>query len=168
MNIRDLVPRGSKRRTPVRRVEDTDLFSFHREMNRLFDDFFSDAGLMPGWGVGHERAGGFTPRVNVAETEKDLKVVAELPGMDEKDVTVEVDDQSITIRGERKEEREDKGESWHRVEYATGSFQRVIPLPVDVNGAQAQASFKKGILTVTLPKRPEVEGQKKRIAITAG
>ncbi|MCE9614278.1 MAG: Hsp20/alpha crystallin family protein [Lentisphaerae bacterium] len=168
MSIRDLVPRGIKRRTPVRRLEDNDLFSFHREMNRLFDEFFSDAGLLPSGGADREGSGRFSPRVNVAETDTGLKVVAELPGMDEKDVTVEVDDQSITLRGERKEEHEDKQENWYRVEHTYGSFQRVIPLPAEVNGAKAEASFKKGVLTVTLPKRAEVEGKKKRIAITAG
>lgn len=169
MTIRDLVPKlgHGRDRMPVRR-EDADPYrGFQREMNRLFDDFFSDAGLMPRWGE-IERgmsADLFSPRVDVSETDKEVTVSAELPGMDEKDITVELDDAALTIRGEKKEEHEEKGKNWYRREQSHGSFHRVVPLPAVVEGDKAKAKFKKGILTITAPKREEEQAKRKTIEI---
>lgn len=167
MGIRDLVPRLGRGNAPARASENSDLFSFHREMNRLFDDFFGGQGQLPTWA--DERGVGdlFTPRVNVLETDKEVKVEAELPGLDEKDVTVEVDDDVITISGERQDERQDKHDQWRQVETHYGRFRRVMTLPAAVEGEKARAFFKKGILTVTLPKRPQAERPRKRIAIAS-
>lgn len=166
MSILDMVPRTAKRRALARRAGDSGLFSLQREVNRLFDSAFSDMALSPmHFDTSDLTAEGFTPRVNVSESEKELSVVAELPGMDEKDVTVEVDKESITLRGERKEEREDKRANWHIMEHTYGTFLRVIPLPVEVKGDEAKAVFKKGVLTVTLPKRADAASTRKRIAI---
>jgi len=167
MSMRDLVPRWGKTNTPARSLEDGDLFSFHREINRLFDSFFSQAGLMPTLPNEEATAGSFTPRVNVSETDKDIRVVAELPGLDEKEVTVEVVDDAVIIRGEKREEREEKDANWHRVEHRYGSFHRIVPLPVTVDDGNAKAAFRKGVLTVTLPKRPDAESKRKRIAVKA-
>ena len=76
-------------------------------------------------------------------------------------------DETVTIRGEKREEREEKDANWHRVERRYGSFHRVVPLPTAVDDGNAKASFRKGVLTVTLPKRPEAEGKRKRIAVKA-
>lgn len=168
MSMRNLVPSEFRRRSPVRRVDERGISSFHQELNRLFDSFFRDAGLSSRWEGDWETAGGFVPRVNVSETDTDVKVVAELPGMDEKDVSVEVLDQALAIRGERKEAEEDKRANWYRVEHRYGSFERLVPLPADVDAARAKAAFKQGILTVALPKRPETESKTKRIPITTG
>ena len=167
MNIRSLVPRTMGRRAVARPQEDSGLVYFQREINRLFDTFVDDAGFGPWRGETGSSGDGFIPAVNVAETDRELKVVAELPGLDEKDVTVDVDDGAVTIRGERKEECEDREANWYRVERRYGSFQRTIPLPVEVVGDEAKAAFKKGVLTITLPKRPEVERKRKRIDIQA-
>ena len=115
MAIKDLVPKIGRGREhmPVRREEHEPFRDFQRQMNRLFDDFFSDVPLAFRWGERGLAAAGFNPRVDVSETDKEVKVSAELPGMDEKDITVEMDDAAITIRGERKEEKEDKGKNWY-------------------------------------------------------
>jgi len=140
---------------------------FQRQINRLFDDFFSDFALAPRWWGGERELApvGFTPRVDVCETDKEVRVSAELPGMDEKDITVELDDAAVTIRGERKEESEDKGKNWYRREQSYGSFYRMIPLPASVDGEKATAKFKKGVLAITLPKREEDRSKRKSIKI---
>jgi HSP20 family protein len=101
----------------------------------------------------------------VAESDKEIRVSAELPGMDEKDVSVEMDDASITIRGERKGEKEEKGKNWYRREQSYGSFSRVVPLPANVEGGKAKATFKKGVLTIAVPKRAGEEPKRKTITI---
>jgi HSP20 family protein len=167
MAIKDLVPRlgHGRERMPVRRGEFDPFRDFQRQMNRLFDDFLSDFPLAPRWGESDFAAAGFNPRVDVSETDKEVKVSVELPGMDEKDITVEMDDAAITIRGERKDDREDKGKNWYTREQSFGSFHRIIPLPASVDGAKAGARFKKGLLTVTVPKREEHQAQRKAIKI---
>jgi HSP20 family protein len=167
MAIKDLVPKFGRGRdnVPVRRGEYEPLLDFQREMNRLFDDFFTDFPLAPRWGERDLPSAGFSPRVDVSETEKEVRISAELPGMDEKDITVEMADEAITVRGEKKEEKEDKGKNWYRREQSYGSFHRVIPLPASVDGEKAKAKFKKGVLTITVPKREGERPDRKTITI---
>jgi HSP20 family protein len=134
-------------------------------MNRLFDDFLTDFPLPSRWGERELPSPVFSPRVDVSETDKDVRVSAELPGMDEKDITVEMDDSAITVRGEKREESEDKGKNWYRREQSYGSFHRVISLPATVQGDKAKAKFKKGKLTITVPKREEEQPKRKTIMI---
>jgi HSP20 family protein len=168
MAIRDIVPKFGRGREhlPARRGEWNPFSDFQREMNRLFDDFFSDFAPAPRWG-GKETAvsAAFSPRVDVSETDKEVKVSAELPGMDEKDITVEMDDAAITVRGEKREEKEEKGRNWYRKEQVCGAFHRVIPLPASVNGEKARARFRKGVLTITVPKREEQQTRRKTVTI---
>lgn len=168
MAIRDLVPTfGKQRKALARRPTEGDpLRRFQDEMNHLFDDFFAGQDL-PLW-PGHSEASAlsaFTPKVNVSETDREVTLSAELPGMDEKDVTVELDDNAITIRGEKKEEKEEKQAGWTRREQVYGSFHRAIALPATVDGQAAKAKFRKGVLTVTAPKREPDKSNRKRIAI---
>ncbi len=107
----------------------------------------------------------FTPRVDVSETDTEVTVAAELPGLDEKDITVEMEDGYLSIRGERKDEKEDKGRNWYRKERSYGTFHRAIALPAEVDGEKAKAKFAKGILTITMPKREEEQSKRKTIAI---
>jgi HSP20 family protein len=150
---------------PGRRGESDPFKDFQREMNRLFDDFFTDFPLAPRWGERELSPAAFNPRVDVSETDKEITVSAELPGMDEKDISLEMDDASVTVRGEKKEETEEKGKSWYRREQTYGSFHRVVPLPTTVVGEKAKAKFKKGVLTITIPKREEEQAKRKTIAI---
>lgn len=167
MGIRDLVPkfgRGREHMT-VRRGDWDPFRDFQREMNRLFDDFFTEFPLATQLGEKRSANSAFSPRVDVSETDSAVTVSAELPGMDEKDITVEMDDASITVRGEKQEEKEDKGRNWYSREQTYGAFHRVIPLPSSVDGAKAKAKFKKGVLTITVPKREELQAARKAIAI---
>ncbi|MBB4039912.1 HSP20 family protein [Microvirga flocculans] len=134
--------------------------TLHREMNRLFDDVFSRfeggmpslLGRMPTW-----------PSIEAVETDKDVRVSAELPGLDEKDVEVLVDDDVLTIRGEKKAEAEDKERRFSERYY--GRFERVIPLPFAVEDDKVEASFNNGVLTVTLPKSAKAQEKAKRIPV---
>lgn len=167
MTIRDLVPRIGRGREamPARRGEEDPFRDFQRQMNRLFDDFFSEFPLASRGGGRDLAPARFSPRVDVSETDKDVKISAELPGMDEKDITVELNEAAVTIRGERREEKEDKGKNWYSREQSYGVFHRVIPLPSSVDGDKASAKFKKGLLTVTVPKREERQPKSKGIKI---
>ncbi len=136
--------------------------TMRREMDRLFENLSREFGWpMP------ERAGAIVPSIDVSETDSELKVEAELPGVDEKDVEVSVVDNVLTIRGEKKEEREEKKKDYHLVERSYGSFARSITLPFAVEPDQAKATFKNGVLTITLPKPPEVKEKLKKIPVSA-
>jgi HSP20 family protein len=169
MTIRDLVPKlGRDRDRMLARRGEFDAFTeLQREMNRLFDDFFTDFSPVTRWGAWDRGLAGepFSPRVDVSETESEVRISAELPGMDEQDISVEMDDTAVTLHGERKAESEEKGKHWCRKEQSYGSFQRVIPLPAEVDGERAKAKFKKGVLTVTAPKREPSPAKRKAIEI---
>jgi HSP20 family protein len=144
-----------------------DLFSeLHREMDRLFEDAwrgFGDLGA-PAGGVGGHR---LQPRIDVAETDKDVEVTAELPGLDEKDVEVTFADGVLTIRGEKKSERKEEGKGFYLAERSFGSIHRSIQLPQGIDAEKVSAEFSKGVLTVKAPKLPEVQSNVKKIAIKA-
>jgi HSP20 family protein len=162
-NILPLKRRNDK--LAVRREYYDPMVAFQNEMNRMFDRFFEDPfGLEV-----FERSplGEFSPRIDVSETEKEYKVVAELPGMDEKDIQLTLEDDALIISGEKKAESEEKGKNFHRIERSFGSFTRAIPLPTAVEADKVDAEFKKGVLTVTLPKPPSAVKASKKIDIKA-
>jgi len=121
---------------------------FRDEMNRLFDSFFRGFDLEP-FDV---QGGMFSPKVDVVETETEIRVSAELPGMDEKDIDVSLTKDALTIKGEKKVEKNESDKDYYRMERSYGSFSRTIPLPVQVDPDQVSAEFRKGVLTVVLPK----------------
>ena len=167
MSIKDLVPRFGRESAPARR-EDVDPFrDFRREMNRLFGEFFGDYSLAERGREPGETFAGFVPRVDVSETDREITVSAELPGMDEKDIAVELQDDVLILRGEKKTEREEQGKNWFRREQSCGSFHRAIELPAGVDAAKAVAKFKKGVLTVVAPKREEERTKRKTVPIRA-
>lgn len=167
MSIRDLITRKDRDVAAARTGRDDPFAEFHREMNRLFDDFFTDFSVAPSWNTGLMTAGAFNPRVNVSETEKDVVIEAELPGLDKKEVNIELQDNAVVIRGEKKEENEEKDKRWHRVEHSYGSFQRVVPLPAGVDTGAARAEFKKGLLKISLPKIEKEIEKRKSIEISS-
>ena len=136
-----------------------DLTDMQKEMNRLFDDFFGErrTGMTEGQWV---------PAVDVSETESELVVRAELPGMTHDDIEVNLQDNVLTLRGEKKQEKKEDKENFHRLERSYGSFTRSFSLPAGVKQEDIKAIFKDGILEVSLPKTEEVKP--KKIAITAG
>ena len=162
--LRDLIPWG-RERTSVpslyERDQVTPFLTLHREMNRLFDEAFRDFatpaffGRMRSW-----------PSVEVAETDKDMRISAELPGLDEKDVEVLMEDGALIIRGEKKSEVDDKERQFSERYY--GRFERRIPLGFEAEGDKVEAEFNNGVLTVTLPKSAKAQAAAKRIAINSG
>jgi HSP20 family protein len=161
MAVRDLIPR-MRSRAPVSRGESVNpLAAFHEEMNRLFDDFWRD---FDGMGTSLMPSVGF-PRVEVIETESEVRVEAELPGMEERDIEVLLHNGVLLLRGERQSANEDK----HRrvSERYYGQFERRIVLPAEVDGDRVVAWFQKGVLTVTLPKTAQAMEDVKRIRINA-
>lgn len=161
MTNRDLVPFW-KKTLPIRRDDfEKPFFLFRREFNRLFDKFFCDVEF----GTAENRFVTFNPSVNVVDSENEIKISAEVPGMDEKDIDVSINRDTLIIRGEKKEEQEDKGKNYYRMERYYGSFSRSIPLPVEVDKDKAKAELKKGILTITLPKTQKAISETKRIAV---
>jgi HSP20 family protein len=127
----------------------------HSEVDRLFDDFargFAWPRMGRGVFPSAPAATMMSTRVNVAETDSAYEIEAELPGLDEKDIEVNLADDILTISGERKEEQEDKKKDYHVMERRYGAFRRSFELPANVAEDKIEAKFSKGVLTVTLPK----------------
>jgi HSP20 family protein len=168
MAFRDLIPWSrQENRLPVpvsaERGRDNDthpLLSLHREVNRLFDDVFRGFGV-PAF-AGFDRTAGW-PHVELGETDKEIRVTAELPGLDEKDVEITVEDGALTLRGEKRSEVEDKDRGYTECSY--GRFERRIGLPKGVDRDQANATFRNGVLTVTLPKTEAANENVRRIPV---
>jgi HSP20 family protein len=166
MTMRDLVHRG-RRDAPARREAESPFLALQDEMNRVFDRFFHGFPAVGGEG-GDWPAGGFSPRVDVSETDNDVRVTAELPGLDEKDIEVSITRDALTIRGEKKEEKESGKEGYFHTERYFGAFTRTIPLPREVVTDKAEATFRKGVLTVTLPKTEEVKSETRKVEVKGG
>jgi HSP20 family protein len=159
MPMRDLIPWNRTREMrPARREGFSPFMTLHREMDRLFDEALRDFDFSPF----RSQQGMGWPSIEVTQTDKDVKVIAELPGLDEKDVQVELAHGLLAIRGEKKTETEDKDRLFSERYY--GRFERRIPVE-DVDEDKISASFKNGVLTVTMPKVPEAQSNVKRIAI---
>ena len=166
---RKLIPwRRERTELAAQREEDNPFLSLHRSMNELFDDFFKDfEGAFRGspWTALTRSAGTATPRVDVSETDEEVTVTADLPGLEEKDIAVTLDNDVLTIRGSRKEEREEKKKNYHLMERSYGEVQRSILVPGSVDKEKVKASFKNGVLKVAMPKLPEAKTTAKKIQI---
>ena len=162
MQLRDLMPiRRKERDVSVRREEEHPFFALQRRMNEMFDSFFRDFEGEP-FGEWRDQ---FVPTIDVKEDDKELTVTAELPGMDEKDIDVLLERNALTLKGEKKEEKEEKDKNYWHMERRYGSFQRVIPLPEGVDTDKATASFKKGVLHITVPKTEQAKAAVKKITV---
>lgn len=150
MKLRSLMPVG--RDKGLTRWEGGPFADLQREIDRLFDDFTRG---MPSLGVT-----ALTPRMDVTETDGELELTAELPGLEEKDVQINFADGVLTIRGEKKVEKEEKDKKYRMVERAYGSFERALELPSGVDPDKIQASIANGVLTVKVPKPAAVQGKK--------
>lgn len=162
MAIKDLMPWSKRGGALARREGDDPIIALQRDMNRLFEDFWKRFETAPFAATGGDFTG---PRADVAETDKAIEVTVELPGMDEKDIEVSLADDVLTVKGEKKAEREEKQKGYHLSERSFGSFYRSIPLPAGVATDKISAEFRKGVLTVTMPKTPEAAARTKRIAV---
>ena len=166
MNVRDLIPWGrSNNQIPtVFRDDDRNPFlSLHREVNRLFDDVFRGFdGRLP-TSASLASINGVWPSVEISETDKEIKVTAEIPGLDEKDIEVLLNDGVLTLKGEKRSETEEKDKQFS--EHFYGRFERRIPLGIEVEEDKIEARFKNGVLNIVLPKSAKAQSQVKRIAI---
>ncbi|HIJ64297.1 MAG TPA: Hsp20/alpha crystallin family protein [Rhodospirillaceae bacterium] len=161
MDVKNLVPWKRNKTEPATGLEDegSPFLALHREVNRLFDDFFHGFdspmvrnGWLSGW-----------PKMDIADNGKDIKVKAELPGMDEKDIEVTLHDGMLTLKGEKKAENDGR----HYSERWQGRFERSLALGPDIDPTKVSAVFKNGLLTVTVEKKPEDQRAVKRIPISS-
>jgi HSP20 family protein len=134
-----------------------ELDKMRSEMDRLWDAFFE--------GRPRVREGEWVPSLDVSETKNELVVKAELPGMDPKDIDISLSDGHLTIKGEKRQEKEEKEENYHFIERSYGSFTRSIQLPREVKHDKISASYKNGILKVVLPKSEEAKTKEIKIKV---
>ena len=164
MAIKDLVPWNIKSRE-VGFPRGTDVhpfFTLHRELNRMFDDAFRGFQLTPFGPTFRATDGLGWPQIDIDETDKEVRITAELPGLEEKDVSLEIANGILSISGEKKIESADKDRRFSERYY--GRFERRIPLQ-DVNEDEVSAAFRNGVLTITAPKSAEAKSNVRRIAI---
>jgi len=131
---------------------------FGNDMGDLMERFFEQGGT--GWGIAS-----FTPHVNLAETDEGYEVTIELPGMKPEEVNVELREGSLWITGEKKEEKEEKGKTFHTIERRSGEFRRMIPFAVPVDEGKIDAVFEEGILKVQIPKSEQVKPKKIKVKV---
>ena len=168
MAFKDLVP-WSRSRTdvPVRRGDDfftSPFVSLRENMNRMFDDFFGGMDLQPS--SGFDRSfGTMVPRLDLDETDEAYVMTAEMPGLDEKDIDVNLTDDVLTIRGRKQHEEKDEREGYRSTRRSYGSFHRSLRLPAGVDRDSIRAELSKGVLTLTLPKSEESRQSTRRIEV---
>lgn len=148
--MKDLVPWRSRSSGP--------LVSLRHEMNDLFQRFFGEA--LDGGEVAMEA---WAPRVDMEESDKEIVIKADLPGVEPKDVEISIADNMLILKGEKKEEREIKKKNYHRTERFIGQFYRQIPLPPGADPEKVSASSSKGVITITVPKT--MAAQPKKVAV---
>lgn len=151
MNLKSLIPVNRDRN-----ISQTEPFSFanlRNEIDRLFENLNHGRGL-------HFGTADIVPNTDLAETDTTIEITAELPGLEDKDVKINVADNVLTIKGEKKAEREQKDENYRRVERSYGSFFRSVELPAGTNVDKIQASLSKGVLKVIVPKAAPAQVKK--------
>ena len=167
MDQKSLTPFGGSRAPASSRSFDP-IDAMRREMDRLFESF-SQGGLFGGLPAALSGGNGFlSPKVDVCETDKGLEVTAELPGIDEKNIDVNLEDGVLTLKAEHAAEKEEKDEKkhYHLVERSHGTFMRRIALPFEPDADNVEATFEKGVLKITVPKSANAAEKVRKIAIT--
>jgi HSP20 family protein len=155
----------SRNQSMARWSEENDPFlAMRREMNRLFDDVFDGFGLPSAFGPVLRQMPA-APKIDVSETDNEIQITAEMPGIDQNDVEVLLEDDRLIIRGEKKEEREDKDRNYHVRERVQGAFSRTLPLPFAPDPNQVKAEFRNGVMTITIPKPQGVKQKQHRIEV---
>ena len=160
MQIKDLIPWARKDGAPdAKSSEDNPIATLQREMNHVFENFWNRVGQFE-WPWGSDEA-----KSDMVETDKAIEVSIELPGMEMKDIEVTVNDDMLTVKGEKKIERQEEKKGYYLSERSYGAIYRTIPLPPGVDGEKAEASFKNGVLTIKLPQTPEAQAKVRKIAV---
>ena len=161
VDFRALVPWRDRSQTPARREDDYDTFTtFRREVDRMFDDFFSGFG-----GRSSRPWQSVTPTMDLTENEREIVVTAELPGLDDKDFEVTVAGDLLTLKGEKKAEQEHRNGDAYYVERRFGAFSRSVRLPFEVKDEKVDARYDKGVLTVRVPKPADMQRAARRIEV---
>ena len=169
-------PEATETKAPARHEEVVSPFdTLRREVDRLFDEF-----RPAGWRLPFRRPSAFeltwprmegwqvAPAMDMVEKGNAFEITAELPGLDEKNVEIKLSNGNLTIKGEKKEEKEEREKEYYLSERRYGSFQRMFRVPEDVDTDKIEASFRNGVLTVTLPKSPAAKQSEKQISVKAG
>lgn len=167
--------KSDKAAVPAQQTGWTPFEGLKREIDRLFDDFHPFGWRLPAarsaFDLALPRLSGtgwlVAPAIDLTEKEKEYEITAELPGLDERDVEVRLSNHTLTIKGEKKEEREEKQKDYYLSERRYGSFHRSFQLPDGVDSDKIEANFAKGVLTVKLPKTAEARKAEKTISIKA-
>jgi HSP20 family protein len=166
MQIKDLIPWARKGEAPEGKAgEPNPIAALQREMNQVFESFWSRFGKPFGgldWPWGQSEA-----KSDVVQTDNAVEISIELPGMEMKDIEVSVADDMLTVKGEKRVERQDEKKGYYLSERSYGAIYRAIPLPPGVDGGKAEASFKNGVLTIRLPQTPEAQAKVRRIEVKA-
>lgn len=160
MQIKDLIPWARKDHSPEPKSDDDNpITALQHELNRVFESFRNRFGEVDWpWGDGEAKS-------DVVETKDTIEVSIELPGMEMKDIEVSVTDDMLTVKGEKKIERQEEKKGYYLSERSYGAIYRTIPLPPGVDGAKAEANFKNGVLTIKLPQTPEAQAKVKHIEV---
>lgn len=162
------VKRADMQATPGGGASSHPLVQLQREIDRLFENTFRGFGLTP---FSSElftpltTSGLLKPQVDIGASDKEYSIIVEVPGIDEKDVKVEIANNTMIIRGEKKHEKEEKDKNYYRVERSFGSFQRVLSLPEDANQDDVKATFKNGVLLIKMPRKALPKSDVKQIEI---
>jgi len=177
--VKNIIPKRKKSRLPVRIEKPNEVASgtwlqpfsdLQRATDRLFNEFAKTMGF-PSLEIGESPValtGYEWPRVDISETDDNIQITADLPGVDKDDVEISIRDNTITIRGEKKQEEEEKGEGFYKIERSYGTFQRSFYLPSEIEEDKVEASFKDGVLKITLPKTEAAKAKTKQIPINQG
>lgn len=166
MPISDLLPwNREKAKYDLQRREDNQMMDMRHEMNALFEDFFAHPLNLASMRRMLEACGDFYPGMDISETENEFIITVDLPGMDEKDIHLAIEGRHLTLSGTRQREMERKDAAVHRMERCSGSFQRSIILPGEVDINKVEAIFSKGVLKVVIPKPSGARNAVKRIPI---
>lgn len=165
--VKNLIPWKKKNDVDVMRpYHDDPTYELTRGMSDIFDTFFRRFDEEPGSPL-MRREFGFSamPSIDVDETDREVTVSADLPGLEEKDINVSLDGDILTLSGERKHEKEERRKNYHRVERAYGSFSRTVALPEGIDHDNVKATFKKGVLTVKIAKLPGAKSLQRHIPV---
>ncbi len=144
------------------------VFQLRREMDRLFESVFRGVGLSPfntDFFTPLTSSGLLKPQVDIAAADNEYTITVEVPGVSEKDVTIEIADNNMIIRGEKKQEKEEKDKNYYRIERSYGSFQRLLSMPEDADQDSIKAKFKNGVLTIKMPRKDVPKSGVKRVEI---
>ncbi|MCX4027727.1 Hsp20/alpha crystallin family protein [Endozoicomonas sp. SM1973] len=177
MNVKDLIPWNWLKKEEEQEGKNlaiggaydpiaNPLIQFHKEVDRLFDSMFKGSGF-PSFSDEWSRVSNnmFKPSIDISAKDKEYLISVEVPGVEEKDIKLEMRDNTLIISGEKKNEKEEKEEHHYRVERSYGKFQRMLTIPEDADADEISASFKNGVLCISLPRKELVQSRTKKIAI---